>query len=281
MSLLPVCAIAVAVSLGIVAAMRLARRGSLWLRSRHRDFAEQDLADLFIFIPPRRLSLTLAALGGLVFCALAISGAPWLLGLSLALAVVTGPRWMLGWLRRRRQLRLMKQLPDAIALLAGLLRAGHGLTQGLSLLTQRQAAPLGQELLLLVRKHRLGVPLDTALQELARRVPEPDVALFVLAVRVSREVGGNLAESLLRLGEGVRSRLILRERIDALTAQGKLQGLIIGLLPLILMFVLSWVDPEPMRMLTRTSAGWATLLVIAVLELCGFLLIRRIVRIDL
>jgi tight adherence protein B len=173
------------------------------------------------------------------------------------------------------------QLPDALSLLAGLLRAGHGLGQGLALLALRQPAPLGQELQLIVRRQRLGVPMDAALQDLAARVPEPDVALVVLAVRVSRDIGGNLAESLQRLGEGIRARVLMRERIDALTSQGKLQGWIIGLLPLFMMLALSMVDPGPMGWLFHTGAGWSTLLVIAALEFSGFLLIRRIVRIEL
>jgi tight adherence protein B len=262
-------------------AVRFLRHGTSWMGARHRNLADRDFADLFIFVSPRQLSMvtaafTLATLGGVVLSGLR----PWLALPLLPVAIIV-PRWLLGFLKARRQRRLMAQLPDALALLAGLLRAGHGLTQGLALLSANQSAPLCQELQLVIRKHRLGVPLDGALQELAERIPEPDVALVVLAVRVSREVGGNLAETLLRLSDGVRSRLLLCERIGTLTAQGKLQGAIIGLLPLILMLALTILDPQPMRLLFGTAAGWATLGVIAALEVAGFLLIRRIVRIDL
>ena len=270
-----------AVALGVLTLGLTWQSAFGWVALRHRGMAEGDLADLFIFIPARRLTWTLVLGGGSVLISLIFAGtSPWV-AVPAGVGCVLGPRGVITWLRRRRQFRLLVQLPDAVALLSGLLRAGHGLAQGLSLLAARQAAPLGQELQLLVRKHRLGVPLDTALQELASRVPEPDVALLVLAIRVSREIGGNLAESLQRLGEGIRGRVVLRERIDALTAQGKLQGVIIGFLPLFMMAALSFVDPAPMQWLFHSHAGWATLAVIAALEISGYLLIRRIVRIDL
>lgn len=256
-------------------------RLSAWLGSRHEGFADGELADQFIFISARRLgqALWLGSLGLLAL--LSLAGVPLPVALVASVFFLLAPRGLLAFIRRRRLRRLYAQLPDGIALLAGLLRAGHGLAQGLELVATRQAAPLGQELQLLLRKHRLGLPLDQALQEFSVRVPEPDVALLVLAIRVSRDVGGNLAESLQRLGEGVRSRVLLRERIGALTAQGKLQGLIIGLLPLFLMAVLGVIDPGPMSWLFKTHGGWMTLTVISVLELSGFMLIRRIVRIDL
>lgn len=257
------------------------RRVALWLARRHHGMADGELGDLFIFIAPRRLSALLAASGSVVLVILLLLGLPALVSLSIALLWVLGPRWLLDWARRRRQARLLLQLPDAVALLSGLLRAGHGLGHALGLLALRQASPLGQELQLLVRKHRIGVALDDALQEFAARVPESDVRLIVLAIRVSREIGGNLAESLQRLGEGIRARVLLRERIDALTAQGRMQGVIVGLLPLLLMLALSVVDPVPMGWLFTTFPGRATLAVIAVLEFSGYLLIRRIVRIDL
>ena len=265
----------------VLSVVRLMPRVSAWLATRHEGLAEGELADLFIFIPHRKLSQVLWCAGVGMGLLLGLAGAPQALAVSMALFCIVAPRGLLGLIRRRRERRLLEQLPDGIALLSGLLRAGHGLAQGLALVAARQPAPLGQELQLLVRKHRLGIALDQALQEFATRVPEPDVALLVLAIRVSREVGGNLAESLQRLGEGVRSRVLLRERIGALTAQGKLQGLIIGLLPLFLMLALAVIDPGPMGWLFRTQGGWATLAVIGVLEACGFLLIRRIVRIDL
>ena len=278
---LALCAGAVSMLCLVLALGQTLPRLSAWLGSRHEGFAKGELADQFIFVSAKRLgqALWLGSFGLLAM--LALAGVPLPVAVVASMFVLLAPRGLLALIRRRRLHRLYLQLPDGIALLAGLLRAGHGLAQGLELVGKRQPAPLGQELQLLLRKHRLGLPLDQALQEFSDRVPEPDVALLVLAIRVSREVGGNLAESLQRLGEGVRSRVLLRERISALTAQGKLQGIIIGVLPVFLMLVLGVIDPGPMAWLFKTPGGWMTLAVIGVLELCGYLMIRRIVRIDL
>ena len=251
-----------------------------WLGARHAHTAEQERADLFIFISAKGLSglcVAVAAVGVLLVLA---AGAPPLLAVPVGLLALLSPRWLVAGLRRRRTKRVLQQLPDALTLLAGLLRSGHGLTQGLALLALRQSAPLQQELQLLLRKHRLGLPLDTVLAQLHQRIPEPDVALLAMAIRCSRELGGNLAESLQRLADGLRGRLILQSKIQALTSQGRLQGVIVGLLPIGLMLVLAWLDPAPMKLLWVTPAGWAALALIAVLESVGFYLIRRIVSID-
>ncbi len=256
------------------------RSAAQWLGNSQATMAERDLADLFIFIRPTTLTglCSAAGLAAAALC-LAIGLSPLLVGLPI-MAVFLCPRWLLGAMRRRRSRRLVAQLPDGLALLAGLLKAGHGLTQALTHLAQHQPAPLGQELQLLARKHRLGMPLDLALSELHQRIPEQDVALLAMTVRVSRELGGNLAEALQRLSEGVRTRLVLHGKIDALTSQGRLQGLIVGLLPLGLMAALGVMDPAPLRMLFSTWPGWLALVLIGLLEAVGFYLIRRIVRID-
>ena len=256
------------------------KRGAQWLGNSQATMAERDLADLFIFIRPAMLTgLCSAAALAVAGVCLAVGVSPLLLWLPM-MAVFLCPRWLLGSMRQRRSRRVVAQLTDGLALLAGLLKAGHGLTQALAHLAQHQPAPLGQELQLVARKHRLGMPLDLALSDLHRRIPEQDVALLAMTVRVSRELGGNLAESLQRLSEGVRTRLVLHGKIDALTSQGRLQGLIVGLLPLGLMAVLSVMDPAPLRALFSTVPGWLALGLIGLLEGVGFYLIRRIVRID-
>jgi tight adherence protein B len=99
-------------------------------------------------------------------------------------------------------------------------------------------------------------------------------------LRVTHELGGNLGESLLRLAALLRSRQAVESRIRSLTAQGRLQGVIVGILPLLLLVVLCFMEPAAMSMLFTHPAGWAVLGLIAMLEVVGFLLIRRIVAID-
>jgi tight adherence protein B len=141
--------------------------------------------------------------------------------------------------------------------------------------------PLSQEFELFLREQRLGVAFEQALDNLEGRIPLEDMALFGSAMRVSRETGGNLAETLERLADTLRQKLTIEGKIRALTAQGKLQGIIVGLLPFALMFVLIKMEPEAMSKLFTTWYGLAVIGFIVVMEIVGGLIIKKIVTIDI
>ncbi len=144
----------------------------------------------------------------------------------------------------------------------------------------RQKAPLGDELRMVLAQLRLGSTMDGAFQGLRDRAQLGDLRLLATLLQANRDLGGNLAESLHRLAELLRGRLLMEARIQSLTAQGRLQGVVVGVLPILLLVVLYAMERDTMRVLHTTVQGWATLIVMAALELTGFLLIRRIVRID-
>lgn len=241
---------------------------------------EGDLADAFIFLDGRQL-LRATALVAVVLAILAYT-----FDLGLSGAVVLGgtfvllPRLALGMLRARRQRLLVSQLPDAIQALAALLRAGHSLGQAATTLAETQPRPLRDEWRLLLRRLRVGERADAAFESLAARIDAPEARLFATTVRIAVDLGGSLAEALENLAEATRKRLEMQARIGALTSQGRLQGVIVGALPLLLMLALTVMDAEAMRLLWTRPAGWAALALILCLEVCGFVMIRRIVRID-
>ncbi len=144
----------------------------------------------------------------------------------------------------------------------------------------RQASPLGDELRMVLAQLRLGTGMDVAFQGLRERAGLADLRLLATLLQANRELGGNLAESLHRLAELLRGRLLMEARIQSLTAQGRMQGVVVGALPLLLLLVLYAMEGDTMRVLHTTLQGWVALALIGVLELIGFLLIRRIVRID-
>ena len=183
-------------------------------------------------------------------------------------------------LRRRRLTVLQRQLPDAIAAVAAGLRGGLGLWQALELVPRHQPRPVSQELALVLRQHRMGLPLEEALEGFARRSALHDVRMLVATLAISRDLGGGLAEALERLAAAVRRRVAMEERIRALTAQGRMQGVIVGALPIGVAAVLYLIEPGPMSRLVVTPLGWLVVGVVAVLETIGALLIRKIVRID-
>ena len=241
---------------------------------------ESELAQMFVFIPAARLLVLTAVIAVVSVAAALLLQLPMVL-LPLILAVaLAAPRLLVLWLRHRWRCDLARQLPDALSLWAGLLRAGQGASQALTQVASRQRAPLGDELRMVLAQLRLSAGLDVAFQGLWERSQLADLRLLSTLLQANRELGGNLAEPLGRLAELLRSRLVMQARIQSLTAQGKLQGIVVGALPLLLMAVLYVMEGDTMRALHTTPQGWAALAVIAVLELSGFLLIRRIVRID-
>jgi tight adherence protein B len=241
---------------------------------------ETDLAQLFVFIPAGRLLGITATVVVLVIGISVLLGLPLAFLPAMALVALAMPRLLVMWLRSRRVRKLAQQLPDALALWSGLLRSGQGATQSLSHVAARQASPLGDELRMVLAQLRLGTGMDVAFQGLRERAGLADLRLLATLLQANRELGGNLAESLQRLAELLRGRLLMEARIQSLTAQGRMQGLVVGALPVLLLMVLYAMEPDTMRVLHATPQGWAALALIGVLELVGFLLIRRIVRID-
>jgi tight adherence protein B len=270
--------------LALAAALMLAHGIRVaWQRSRTRleDATRASLAELYVFLDLDRL----IAAGPLL---LIVAGAlPWVVTGSavaavaaLAVTLVT-PLVIYRIARTRRRARLVQQLPDALALMAASLRAGASAQAALARIAHDSPAPLAQEVARLLREQRLGTTLDDALEAMSRRLGLEEIALWVTAISLARGVGGNLAEILERLAATLRAKATLEGKVDALTSQGRLQGLIVGLLPLGLGAVLFQMDPAAMGPLVGTPAGWTALAAVAVLELVGALLIRRIVRIDI
>lgn len=249
-------------------------------RASFTERAKFQAEEFFLFIDPRKLfaaNLAVMAIGGMLVW-LASSSA--LLGLAAFVALGLLPRWLYRYLRLRRQKKFDEQMPDALMMLAGSMRAGVGLNAAMHQLVREAQPPLTQEFALVLREQRLGVTLEQSLAGLNRRVPTQTATLVVSAMRVAIETGGGLVETLECTAQTIRSRQQMEGKINALTAQGKLQAWVVGLLPIVLMLILDKMEPEAMAMLWHTRMGWATLAVIAFLELVGIYLIRKIVAID-
>ncbi|MBK6598272.1 MAG: type II secretion system F family protein [Proteobacteria bacterium] len=272
---------ALAVIVAAYSLVRGARRQAARHESRLVGLSAHEFADLFLFIEPAALVKWSSAL----FVAV-LALAFWLTDLAvLAMLLAVGTWFVPGltvrWLRKQRQQRIARQFPDGVDALAMALRSGLSLNQAISVLAEQQPAPLGQEFALVSRRQRVGISLDEALQAFAGRVPLDESEMLVATVRIARETGGTLAESLDRLAATLRRKLALQDKIRALTAQGRIQGIIVALLPPFLMVVLLWLQPASMWPLFTTAVGWMTLIVIGLLELLGIFLIRRIVRIEI
>lgn len=273
-------AVALAATLLVWAIIDIGTNGLARYRRIFTERTHFSLRELFLFIEPSRLFvLNLAAMLLSAVLAWALTRSL-LLALLAAVVVAFMPRVALRYLHRRRLDKMEQQLPDALMMLAGGMKAGVSMTQAIQQLVLEAQPPVSQEFDLMLREQRLGVPLDEALDNLHGRVPLQSVTLTVSAMRIAGETGGQLAETLERAAQTLRSKLAMEGKIRALTSQGKLQAIVVGALPVFLILVLNEMEPEAMHLMFTTQAGWATLVVIALLEFFGVLIIRKIVDID-
>lgn len=281
--MITVVALVVAVSAGLLAwfAIDVGTATMARYRASFTERARFQVQEFFLFIDPRSLFMANLAIMALGAVAAWIVTGSILVAVPVVFALALLPRALYAWMKKLRQHQFEEQLPDALMMLSGSMRAGVGLNAALSQLVAEAQAPLAQEFALLLREQRLGVTLEQSLSNLSRRMPTQTTILVVSAMRIATETGGGLAETLERTAHTIRSRLQMEGKIRALTAQGKLQAWVVGLLPMALMAVLNKMEPEAMSMLWNSRIGWATLFVIGILEVMGIYVIRKIVAIDI
>jgi tight adherence protein B len=261
----------------------VARTGTVTLRAGTRQMAgeiESSLADAFVFVNRQKAAAwSLVFMVGLPIAVFLLTGSMLIAVASVPIAMAV-PRRYLARMRKKRIEALEKQLPDALLMMSGALRAGASFPIALEAVVQESAAPISQEFDLLMREIRLGIDLDVAMRNVEKRIPIPDFLMMTAAVTIAREVGGNLAESLESVARTLREKLQMEGKIRALTSQGRMQGIVMTCLPLFLMLVLRFMEPKAMAPLFGEPVGWATLAVIGVMELLGYVSIKKITNID-
>ncbi|MGO8760632.1 MAG: type II secretion system F family protein [Desulfobaccales bacterium] len=223
--------------------------------------------------------LAVAALSGLVLAGVGL--AKWggwgaLAGGGLGLLI---PYKILARKKKRRLQKFEKQLPDALDLLARGLKAGHAFPTGLQQVAKEMADPLGTEFFKTFREFNHGLNLNTALLNLCDRINLRDLSFFTTAVLIQRETGGNLTEILEKISVLIRERFKLRNQVKALTAEGRLSGLILLLLPPVLVVILMAVNPEYELQLFHHPMGRTMCGVALGFQLLGMWCIHKIVNI--
>ena len=185
-------------------------------------------------------------------------------------------------MRIARQLRKFNnQLADMLTMVANSLRAGFGLLQGLDLAAEQSQPPMSTELHHLLRDTRMGASIETALESMGQRVGSYDMDVIITAILIQRSVGSNLSEVLEKVAHTIRERARIQGEINTLTAQKKLSGVVIGLMPpAVVLFMLS-VNFEYMSALFTDPLGRLLLVVAIALDIVGILIIKRIVSIDI
>ena len=190
------------------------------------------------------------------------------------------PQHALRIIKRRRIAQFLLQLPDALHALSSTLRSGVNLPKGLEQLAHWQPAPLSQEFGTVLNEYQIGRELGEALDNMQSRIQRPELDLLIGAVKISRAVGGNLADTLESLAETLTEKLSVEGKIASLTAMGRLQGWVVSAVPLLMGVAMYLSNPDQIMPLFTEVRGWATLAIIATMMVMAVFSIRKIVNID-
>ena len=188
------------------------------------------------------------------------------------------------YIKRRRNKRMNafeEQLPESIDLIGRALRAGHPLSSGFKMAADDGAEPVSTELRRVFEEQRFGLPLQDSLLGMADRIPLMDMRILVTAILIQREVGGNLAEILDNLANVIRQRFTIRRQLRVYTAQGRMTGYLLAVLPIAIGFLLYSINPGYMNIMLEDRTGKIILGFGFVMQLAGYMWIRKIVNIEI
>lgn len=218
-------------------------------------------------------------LGSLVLGLVFMGGLVGLIVMGLLGAVV--PPAVVNFLAARRSKAFLAQLPDMLQLLSSTLKAGYSFMQGVEAVSHEVEDPMGGELRRIVTEAQLGRPLEDAMDASAERMNSPDFAWCVMAVKIQREVGGNLSELLLTVADTMTARERLRRDIAALTAEGKMSAIVLAALPVLLGLAMWGMNPEYINTLFTESLGKVLLGASVTAALIGFAWMKKIIAIEI
>ncbi len=244
------------------------------------ESASANMSDMFMAVDANRLfQFNLIAIFVLPIITWLLLGDP-ITTIAIFCLVAFMPATIYRSMRKRRLRTFEEQLPDALLMMAGSMKAGASLNIALENLVQEQPVPLSQEFELFLREQRIGTDFDLSLQHMEKRLPIQDFAMLSSALRINREIGGNLADIMESLGDTLRRKHQMEGKIESLTAQGKLQGVVMTGLPVLLAFLLYILEPASMEKLWTTTIGWIVLSIILFMEILGYIMIQKITAID-
>lgn len=260
-------------------------------RERAESEAESQMQDMLMMMPAARyinLALTAAGVTALfVFLIITAFFSDWnwkvggILGLVAFVGVVLGSRFLLQFLKKQRLDRFNDQLEEALMGMSNSLKAGFSIMQSIEMVVKQGRNPISVEFKLMVQQVQLGMSIDEALRNMAERVKSEDFFLVVSAISTARQTGGDLTGIFERLSAMIRERLRIQRRIRSITAMGRLQGLVLALVPVVMFLVLAVIDPTLVAGFFGSLPGLAMFTLVVLLLASGFAVIRKIVNIDI
>jgi tight adherence protein B len=218
-------------------------------------------------------------LGGLGATGSWLAHVPWFFAPFVGLVFFTIP---LLWVLNKRRVRLKKfaaQLPDALELVARALRAGHSLGAGMHVVAEEMPSPICDEFGRVYEEQNLGIPVEDSLRNICERIPNLDLRFFVTSVAIQRTTGGDLAEILDKIGHVIRERYRILGQVKALTAEGRLSGVVLIALPFVLFLVMLHIKPDYVQVLWTEPLGIRMSVFGLIMQILGALTIKKIINI--
>ena len=230
---------------------------------------------------PHTFFVATGVTAGLGFAAAVLGGAPAPLYPVAALMGATLPWAYVVMVRRFRFKAFAKQMPDALELVARALRSGHSLASGLHVVVEEMPEPISKEFSLAYEEQNLGIPLELALKNMLKRVPNIDLKFFVTAVAIQRSAGGDMAEILDKLSHLIRERFKILGQVQALTGEGRISGIVLMALPVATFLAIYYINPGYIEPLFEDPRGRMMIGVATFLQLVGAVVIKKIVNIKI
>jgi tight adherence protein B len=259
-----------------------------WLYSRslgQRAEVVQLLEQMFVEVNQRQLTMAMLlssfGLGFLLFVALwphLIIGA--IMGSVVTVLGWSIPKLVVKNIYEKRCTKFVNQMVDGMTVMANGIRAGLSVNQSMERIVENMNNPMKQEFNLVLSQMRLGRSMEDALNELGTRIARPDVQMFVTSVNILQETGGNMSETFQTIVYTIRERQKIEKKIEALTAQGLAQGVIITCVPFVLLIIFWLVQPSYIKPLFTTAAGLVAFFIMLALQVMGGVMVRKIAKIN-
>ena len=214
--------------------------------------------------------------------ALSLAGVAWYFTSELKIKAgwQNGQSPLAKWLDQRRRDKFNAQLPEALATMSNALRAGFSISQAFDSVVEQGEKPMSEEFAILQQQLRVGMSFEAALESMSERVGSDDLTLVTTAILISRKTGGNVTEIFDKISETIRGRMKIERKVKTLTAQGRMQGIIVSAMPVFLGVVMCILKPKMMVPFLTSMTGLICVAVMTILIVLGWMMIRKIIKID-
>jgi len=232
-------------------------------------------------VSPRAFYMFSAIVGLVIGFVVLVVGVPWYVAIIAGVAGFLGlPRWILKFLRRRRQQVFLNDFADAIDIMVRGLKSGLPINDAMKVISTETPAPVGPEFLEIVEGQRVGIPIDQGIDRMFERLPLAEVNFLAIVMNIQSKTGGNLSEALSNLSKVLRDRKKMKAKIRAMSQEAKASAAIIGSLPFIIMGVLTVLNPAYLNPLWDTTLGNVMVVGSGVWMLIGTLIMRKMINFD-